>query len=163
MNFLIGGWQVSNTTNWSGGLPFTPTLGHCGEISDAGPCRPNLVSGKSISVGKTTNSKGIFWFTPVSSLDQSPQVFSNTDITGLDACTQTRPTSGPVALPACGTIGNAGRNSLRGPHAFSSDLSVAKNFAITERYQAQFRFDAYNVFNHPILGFNSSQGNTCID
>jgi len=23
-DFLIGGWQISNTTNWSGGLPFTP-------------------------------------------------------------------------------------------------------------------------------------------
>jgi hypothetical protein len=167
MNFLVGGWQVSNTTNWSGGLPFTPTLGNCGEISDLsnnpGHCRPNLVPGQGISVGKTTNSKGIFWFTPVSSLNQSPQVFSNTDITGLDACTLPRPTSGPVALPACGTLGNAGRNSLRGPHAFSSDLSVLKNFSITERIKAQFRFDAYNVFNHPILGFNSSQGNTCID
>src|SRR5215469_7367119 len=167
MNFLVGGWQVSNTTNWSGGLPFTPTLGHCGEISDlnndVGHCRPNLVPGQGISVGKTTNSKGIFWFNPVSSLDQSPQVFSNTDITGLNACTLARPTSGPVALPACGTLGNAGRNSLRGPHAFSSDLSVLKNFSITERIKAQFRFDAYNVFNHPILGFNSSQGNTCID
>jgi hypothetical protein len=68
-----------------------------------------------------------------------------------------------VALPACGTLGNAGRNSLWGPRAFSSDLSVLKNFSITERIKAQFRFDAYNVFNHPILGFNSSQGNTCID
>jgi hypothetical protein len=163
MNFLIGGWQVSNTTNWSGGLPFTPTLGHCGEISDAGPCRPTLLPGQSISTGKTTVNGNIYWFTPVASLDQSPQIFSNTNISGLDACTLARPTSGPVALPACGTIGNAGRNSLRGPHAFFSDLSVAKNFPFTERVKAQFRFDAYNVFNHPVLGFNSAQGNTCID
>ena len=28
---------------------------------------------------------------------------------------------------------------------------------------AQFRFDAYNVFNHPVLYFNSNQGNTCVD
>jgi hypothetical protein len=40
---------------------------------------------------------------------------------------------------------------------------MAKNFAITERFVAQFRFDAYNVFNHPVLGFNSNQGNTCVD
>jgi len=163
MNFLVGGWQISNTTNWSGGLPFTPTLGHCGEISDAGPCRPNLLPGQSISTGKTTVNGNIFWFRNVTPLDQSPTVLSNTDLTGLDTCTLPRPTAGPVALPACGTIGNAGRNSLRGPHAFFSDLSVAKNFSITERIHAQFRFDAYNVFNHPVLGFNSQQGNTCID
>jgi hypothetical protein len=27
----------------------------------------------------------------------------------------------------------------------------------------QFRMDAFNIFNHPVLGFNSNQGNTCID
>ena len=46
---------------------------------------------------------------------------------------------------------------------FFSDLAIAKNFKITERYVAQFRMDAYNIFNHPVLGFNSNQGNTCID
>lgn len=166
MNFLVGGWQISNTTNWSGGLPFTPSLGHCGEISDAGPCRPNLLPGQSISTGQHRDSKGnLTWFTPVNSLDQNlPEVISPTNISGTsDSCLTARPTSGPVALPACGQIGNAGRNSLRGPHAFFSDLSVAKNFPFTERIKAQFRFDAYNVFNHPVLGFSSAQGNTCID
>jgi hypothetical protein len=42
-------------------------------------------------------------------------------------------------------------------------MSLAKSFNFTERVKAQFRFDAYNVFNHPVLGFNSNQGNTCID
>ena len=40
-----------------------------------------------------------------------------------------------------------------------------KNFAITERVKAQFRMDAFNVFNHPVLGFNNNQTGTgsCID
>ena len=164
-NLLIGGWQVSNTSNWSGGLPFTPTLGHCNEISDAGPCRPDLLSGRSFSTGLHRDSGGnLTWFTPVASLNQSPDVPSSpVDLTGLNTCTVARPTSGAFALPACGHIGNAGRNSLRGPHAFFSDLSLSKNFSITEKYRAQFRFDAYNVFNHPVLGFSSTQGNTCVD
>src|SRR5438874_4773004 len=73
-NLLIGGWQVSNTSNWSGGLPFTPTLGHCNEISDAGPCRPDLLSGRSFSTGLHRDSGGnLTWFTPVASLNQSPR------------------------------------------------------------------------------------------
>src|SRR6266566_5211875 len=167
MDLAIGGWQISNTSNWSGGLPFTPSLGHCNEISDAGPCRPDLVGGQSISTGLHRDSSGnLTWFTPVTSLDQSlPEIpNSPTDITGqFDRCPVARPTAGPVALPACGHIGNAKRNSLRGPHAFFSDMSLSKNFSITEKYRAQFRFDAYNVFNHPVLGFSSTQGNTCID
>src|SRR6266850_2314694 len=27
----------------------------------------------------------------------------------------------------------------------------------------RFRFDAYNLFNHPVLGFNSAQGNLSVD
>lgn len=165
-DLLIGGWQISNTTNWSGGLPFTPSIGECGQISDAGPCRPDLLPGQKIHTGLTHDASGnLFWFTPVASLSQAlPEVISATDITGQnDSCALARPTAGPVALPACGHIGNAGRNSLRGPRAFFSDMSLSKTFAITEKYKAQFRFDAYNVFNHPVLGFNLAQGNTCID
>jgi hypothetical protein len=162
-DFLVGGWQVSNTTNWSGGLPFTVSIGECGQISDAGPCRPDRLPGQSFDVGKRTVNGRIFWFTPVSPLSQSPDVLSNTDLTGLDTCTLPRPTSGPFALPACGHIGNVGRNAFRGPRAFFSDLSLAKNFNFTEKVKAQFRFDAYNVFNHPVLGFGPAQGNACID
>lgn len=161
MNFIIGGWQISNTTNWSGGLPFTPNIGECGRISDAGPCRPDKGTG-SFDVGKHRAANGdIYWFTPVAPLAY-PTTFS-TDATGQDSCALDRPVSGPFMLPACGQIGNVGRNSYRGPHAFFSDMSLAKSFAFTERVKAQFRFDAYNVFNHPVLGFSSTQGNLCVD
>ena len=161
MDLVIGGWQISNTSNWSGGLPFTPTIGECGNIKDAGPCRPDLLPGQSLSTGLHRTGGVLTWFTPVAQFNQA--TLSNTDLTGQDTCALARPTAGAFALPACGHIGNALRNSLRGPHAFFSDMSLSKNFSITEKYKAQFRFDAYNVFNHPVLGFSSTQGNTCID
>jgi hypothetical protein len=49
---------------------------------------------------------------------------------------------------------------LRGPHFFASDLSLSKTFGITERFKGAFRFDAFNVFNHPVMG---DPGNKCID
>ena len=30
MDYLVGGWQLSNTTNWSSGLPWTPSFDECG-------------------------------------------------------------------------------------------------------------------------------------
>jgi hypothetical protein len=78
----------------------------------------------------------------------------------VDSCTLARPSSGPLSLPACGQIGNMGFNSYWGPHAFYDDMSLQKTFNITERYKAQFRFDAYNLFNHPVLAI---PGNTCLD
>jgi carboxypeptidase family protein len=158
MDLVLGGWRLSNTSNWSGGLPFTASIGECGKISDAGPCRPDLLPGQSFHTGRQRDAAGdLTWFTPVAPLSYGAVP------AGVDACTLARPTSGPFALPACGHIGDAGRNWLRGPRAFFSDMSLAKNFTITEKYRAQFRFDAYNVFNHPVLGFSSAQGNTCID
>ena len=49
--------------------------------------------------------------------------------------------------PAAGTIGNAGRNTLRGPELVQWDASVFKNFNITERYKLQFRWEVFNVLN----------------
>jgi Carboxypeptidase regulatory-like domain/TonB dependent receptor len=165
-DYLVGGWQLSNTLNWSSGLPWTASIGECGEISDTGPCRPNLVSGsfskgpqKVTSGCATGGACGLYYFTPV-----APLAYDFTGVAdGTDSCTLPRPVSGMFKLPGCGTIGNAGFDTFIGPRAFFSDLSLAKNFRVTERINAQFRLDAYNVFNHPVLGFNSNQGNTCID
>jgi hypothetical protein len=158
MDLIVGGWQVTNTLTYGTGLPFTPSIGECGTISDAGPCRPNAASGKQLSTGVTHANGETFWFTPVAPLSYGADL--STANAGVDSCTFARPTSGPFALPGCGQIGNAGFDSYRGPHAFYDDMALSKSFTITERVKAQFRFDAYNLFNHPVLAV---PGNQCVD
>jgi Carboxypeptidase regulatory-like domain len=161
-DLVIGGWQVTNTLTYGTGLPWTPSLQNCGQVSDAGPCRPNIANG-TLNTGLTRANGATFWFTPIPTLSQqtAPEIpNSPTDISGtVDACPTARPSSGPFALPACGQIGNVGIYSYRGPHAFYDDMALSKNFAITERVKAQFRFDAYNLFNHPVLALP----NSCVD
>jgi hypothetical protein len=159
MDFLIGGWQISNTLNWSSGLPWTPSLGECSNVADAGPCRPNIVKGQSFNVGPRKVNGQWVDFVPVPALSYP----LTPSLVGTDSCALARPTAGRFVLPGCGGIGTAGFDSYWGPGFFGDDMSLTKSFKITERVQAQFRFDAYNVFNHPVLGFNSSQGNTCVD
>lgn len=53
--------------------------------------------------------------------------------------------------------GTAGRNSLRGPKLWESDLSVSKNLLLSERYKLELRADAFNVFNHVNLANPASQ------
>jgi hypothetical protein len=149
---------VTNTLTYGTGLPFTPSIAECGAISDAGPCRPNVANGSAqIGTGVTRNANGTYWFTPVAPLAYSGLTTANA---GVDSCTFARPVSGPYSLPGCGQIGNAGFNSMRGPHAFYDDMALSKAFIITERVRAEFRFDAYNIFNHPVLAV---PGNTCVD
>ena len=160
-NLVIGGWTLTQTLNWSGGLPWTPSIGECGTImTGSAPCLPNIVSPTfHTGVSRNPATGVVSYFTPVAPLTYNLLPSLN----GQDSCSFARPTSGGFALPACGTIGNAGIFSFRGPRGLWSDFSLAKNFNITERFVAQFRFDAYNVFNHPVMGFNGNQGNLCVD
>ncbi|HVO62935.1 MAG TPA: TonB-dependent receptor [Terriglobales bacterium] len=166
-DLIIGGWQITNTTNWSSGLPWTPTAGDCGQLSDTGPCLPNY-RGKGFNVGAgslqhpASGQPYIQFFTPVSSLGD----LSGASV-GQDACALPRAGLAPFSLPACGTQGDVGRNTFTGPRAFTDDMSIAKNFGVTERFKLQFRMDVFNLFNHPVLDFSSQDGaatgGTCID
>ena len=50
--------------------------------------------------------------------------------------------------PCLGCVSNLGRNTFLGPGYWAADVSMFKNFHIAERWQLQFRIEAFNVFNH---------------
>lgn len=145
MNYVVGGWQLSNSTNWSSGLPWTPSFNECGPEQDVGVCRPNKGSGSfHLGVGPLlhpANGNPVRqYFTPLTSL------------------------GGPFTDPGVGNLGNIGYNSFRGPSGFYSDMSITKDIPFGERVKAQFRMDAFNVFNHPVFAFSGNNGaNGCID
>jgi hypothetical protein len=165
LDLIIGGWQITNTTNISSGLPFTAFANDCSALTDTGPCLPDKVGSFSMGAGDLVTSSNrtpyIQYFTPVSALGYSAASLT----VGTDTCNLPRPTSGAFAMSACGRPGQVRRNSFRGPGGWKDDMSVAKNFHVGERVAAQFRMDALNVFNHPVYGFSSFQGGggTCID
>ena len=47
-----------------------------------------------------------------------------------------------------GTFGNTGRNTLRGPHFFNTDMALLKDTKINEQLRLQFRAEFFNIFNH---------------
>ncbi len=51
--------------------------------------------------------------------------------------------------PLDGQYGNLHRNALRRPGIRNVDASLIKNFDIRERMKATFRFEVFNLFNHP--------------
>ena len=50
------------------------------------------------------------------------------------------------------TFGNVGFNSLRGPGVVNTDVAISRDFPITERFKAQFRFESFNFLNTPHFG-----------
>jgi Carboxypeptidase regulatory-like domain/TonB dependent receptor len=57
-----------------------------------------------------------------------------------------------------GTIGTTPRNSIFGPHFRDVDLSLFKNFPVTERVNLQFRVETFNISNTPnfFIGNNNT-------
>ncbi|MBE7157639.1 MAG: carboxypeptidase regulatory-like domain-containing protein, partial [Rhodospirillales bacterium] len=49
------------------------------------------------------------------------------------------------------TIGNSSRNPIRGPGLQEADIMLGKTFVFTERYNLEFRAEAFNVTNTPPL------------
>jgi Carboxypeptidase regulatory-like domain/TonB-dependent Receptor Plug Domain len=57
------------------------------------------------------------------------------------------------AKPPANTYGDSGRGILYGPGHVNFDTSLSKRFTILGRSNAEFRWDAFNLFNHPGFGF----------
>jgi Carboxypeptidase regulatory-like domain/TonB dependent receptor len=137
---IIGHWQLSPILNYSSGLPFTLTYSGCSSsVPGSAPCYPNgRGSSLPLRLGSYSPATHNRFFYQGATVPLTTQPFSNFSAAPLD------------------TIGNSGRNNVFGPHFFNMDLAVQKNFPIRENLFAQFRMDAYNVFNHINAGLPST-------
>jgi hypothetical protein len=80
------------------------------------------------------------------------------DFNPAPACTPNATNPGNIAnyirtdcfsWPALGTLGNLGRNTLRGPGLQEDDFSLFKNIPFFgDRARLHFRTEAFNLFNH---------------
>ncbi len=52
-----------------------------------------------------------------------------------------------LSAPCLGCTGDLGRNNFVGPGQWSADMTLSKNFKITERFNLKFEAQAFNVFN----------------
>jgi hypothetical protein len=128
---LTGGWGLSGTSIYQTGYPFT------------------VFTGASFWNGGDYNADGdTFDFPDVSSYRQG---------TSRSAYTTGVFTPGQFTAPTSVTEGNEKFNQFRNPPFVQTDTTVYKNTHITERLNFQFRFEFYNLFNHP--NFQNIQGN----
>ena len=119
----LGGWQASSILQTRSGLAqnVEVTNGFFGNYM-----RPNSVSGQPLKVANAS------W--PHSSYN-------------INAFAMEPGFNGVWGSPT--TLGNVGRNTLRGPAYFQWDMSGMKNFPITDKVKMQFRADVFNILNHP--------------
>ncbi|MHB1937731.1 MAG: TonB-dependent receptor [Acidobacteriaceae bacterium] len=130
---VLGGWQASSILQTRSGLAqnIEVTNGFFGNYM-----RPDRIAGQPLFVANHS------W--PNSSYNLSAFALEP----GFD---------GVYGDPT--TIGNIGRNYLRGPAFFQWDFSGMKNFTLTQRLNLQFRADIFNILNHP--NFANVDGGIC--
>lgn len=132
LDLLVGGWQLNTNIFIQSGPPFSILFG--GQ-------RVDVVS--SAAACPTGNSKSF---------------------EGLVLCpaqTSVFPGDPRNAIFGDPKFGNTGRNVFRGQRQEHVNASLFKNFHFTESINAQFRLQAYNLFNHlngfrPVNDLNST-------
>ncbi len=131
LNEALGGWQWGFKVFWRTGLPFS--------VTDS-----NLAAG---------NYGGVFFAEPLAGgPTQSSCGASSATVPCLNASQflDTSTFNGYTNFPT------GGRNTYRGPHYFDTDMSLFKNFKITEQVSFGLGAQAFNVFNHPNFGLPDS-------
>jgi len=138
VNQLVAGWTLSETFFFRTGLPFTVDDG----ITSSGLTGNNL--GNAVILGYPSGN-GVL---PTNC--GAPAQSAGAIVPCLPAS---------LFLPAGTEPGFSGipRNFFRGPGYFNTDLTIRKNFKITERFNFQVAANFYNVLNHP--NFANPYGN----
>ncbi len=115
---LASGWSVSAIQTVQSGLPFTPQLGF-NPTNNGDSRNPTRPSWNPGFSGQIILGTPNQYFNPAA-----------------------------FEVPANGTYGNVGRDTLIGPGIVTLDCSALKNTSITERCKLQFRAEFFNSLNH---------------
>jgi hypothetical protein len=123
-SFLLRGWEVDGIASVRTGLPLTVTISR---------------NATALPDGNSQN--------------QRPDLVPGISLIPPGGRTITQWIN-PAAfsLPANGTWGNAGRNTVDGPGLFQVDSAISKKIRISEGTNLALRLETFNVFNHPQLG-----------
>jgi hypothetical protein len=139
---LLSGWQVNSIAAWQSGKPFT--------ILSTGAGADNPVESDGLQHGFNNRA------TPQNNAGQDrPDQLGDARISSPSISHFFNTTK--FAPQALGTVGSAERNSLFGPHFRHVDLSLFKNYPVTERVNLQFRVEAFNISNTPNFYMQNGQ------
>ncbi len=147
---VLGGWSFSQTAFLHSGLPFTVlsqpyTAGGHGVFQISGPQFARRVSGVALY------RKNAYSGVTVAGTRQwlNPEAFVSVVDPTTGACT------GGDSAANC-QFGDAGRNTVRGPHFTDSDIYITRKFRMTEAASMRFDLQMFNAFNHPNFALPSN-------
>ncbi|HWB86281.1 MAG TPA: TonB-dependent receptor [Bryobacteraceae bacterium] len=119
----FGGWQIAGINRFQTGGPLTIRTGVDASLTGVGFDRPNLIADPNLPSDRSREERMAEYFNTAAFVANAP-----------------------------GTYGSAGRNILTAPGEISMDMTLQKQFHVTEKHTVEFRTDFFNTLNHPNLG-----------
>lgn len=123
LNQVLGGWGLGGIVEFRSGAPFGVTEQTNRTNTFSHSQRPNLVRDPGLPADRARGERLVQYFDTLAFQD-----------------------------PGVGIFGNSPRTICCGPGYAGVDMSAHKRFAVTERFNLEFRTDAYNVINRPNFG-----------
>ncbi len=121
MQKILGGWELSGIITWQTGNDFSVVSGANNSGSNLWVDRADSVPGVPTNMGK-----GSHWDWAYGNGYFNKNAFTNG-----------------------ASFGDTGRNAYWGPHVFTIDSAIMKAWNLGERMKLQFRWEGFNVTNHP--------------
>ncbi|MGH9680764.1 MAG: hypothetical protein ACRD4Y_12505, partial [Candidatus Acidiferrales bacterium] len=147
---VLGGWQLGGIFTAETGVPFTPKIG--GDplgLNNFDPYDfPDRSTGSGCGTGVNSSNPNQYinlscFSLPVASSANAAQCRPFGYVPGGNP---------GIAGTCANLLGTTGRNSVVGPGLMTLDFSLFKNNyirSISENFNIQFRFEAFNIMNRP--------------
>lgn len=154
---LLGGWTVSAISQFQTGNPTSVATGDdfagvgAGSGSQLWIANGDIQYDNKFSLGATADQN--YWFR-ISQPGKTCNPSNSTNNGGTKD-----PTSCLFTEPGAGTFSTQeSRGIINQPGFQNHNLTLSKDFYITESHRIQFRAEAYNWLNHPNLGGSGGNG-----
>ncbi len=128
---VVTGWVLGGVTDFDSGLPTNVFLPTDNENTGSGSWQPPNLVGNPNSLADN---------------QRTPRRMFNTDA---------------FVYPKEFTVGNAGRNIVKGPRYGNTDINLNKKFAFGEGKHVEFRGEFFNLFNNVNLRVWAQQLDAC--
>jgi len=117
-HMLLSGWRLSGIYRWASGAPVNVILGNGQDAALSGTLLQRPNQVLDDPYKDKSGKAGSQWLNPAA-----------------------------FAVPALGTYGNAGRNSVLAPPTWSFDMGLSRVFGLPNSNKIEARLEAYNVTN----------------
>ena len=135
INGFIGGWVLASASLFETGSPLTVQDSSV-NVAIGQNSYPNRIGNPLETTGAGRRGIDYPWFNPAS-FEPVPSCASPTN------CSPDQYGFLPFA------DGNGGRNDIDAPGLQNINVTLQKNWAVAERKTIQFRWEVFNIFNHP--------------